>query len=70
MSKSVLIIDTPRSCEDCPCCVHIIGKKYCSARGIHLGKEGKDGCCPLVSLPEKIPLENARGAYDATRIEA
>ena len=53
MSKSILVIETPKDCEHCDCCVNVIGKKYCTAQGVHLTRDGK-GNCKLKPLPEKI----------------
>ena len=69
MSKSILVINTPNICEECPCCVHTIGKKYCVARGIHLGRNDRDCNCPLVAVPEKLPYSDAKGISMASYIE-
>ena len=63
MSKSILVIDAPRACIDCPC--HFAkdtGKIWC-------GKENKDlladdieafkpDWCPLWDFPQKRDLED------------
>lgn len=69
MSKTILIIDAPKNCEECACCVNILGKKYCAARGTHLSGSGKDCACPLVAVPERMDRAKARGAYDVGYIE-
>ena len=48
MSKSTLTIDTPNSCEDCKLCVGLLGKPYCSAKGVVISKGERDCSCPLV----------------------
>lgn len=69
MSKSILIIDTPKSCEQCPCCVHIIGKKYCAAKGVYLGRNDRDCSCPLVAVPAKQDYSQSKGIAMASYIE-
>lgn len=65
MSKSILVIDTPKVCIDCPChFAEDTGRVWC-------GKEKKDllsddietfkpDWCPLVELPQKKELEKER----------
>ena len=56
MSKSLMIIDTPKSCEECQLCVNVIGKHYCAAKGTNMAKGERDCSCPLVEAPEKINI--------------
>ena len=58
MSKSILVIDTPPACIDCPChFAHEDGTVHCGARKKRLPAEDvetyKPGWCPLVPMPEK-----------------
>ena len=53
MSKSALIINTPKSCEEYQLCVNVIGKHYCVAKGIHITNGERDCSCPLVAVPEE-----------------
>ena len=52
MSKSMLVIDTPSSCEKCQLCVTLIGKNYCAPKGTHISKGEKDCSCPLVAVED------------------
>lgn len=70
MAKSILIINTPKNCEECRCSAMVHGKLYCPARDTVVRKGERDCSCPLVAVPERMDPEKARGAYDATRIEA
>lgn len=57
MSKSLMIIDTPKSCEECTLCVAVLGKHYCAAKGTNIIKGERDCSCPLVAVPKKINVE-------------
>ena len=52
MSKSMLIIDAPSSCEKCSLCVAVLGKHYCPAKGTYIANGERDCSCPLVAVPE------------------
>ena len=60
MSKSLMIIDTPKSCEECKMCVNVLGKHYCVAKGTNIAKGEKDCSCPLVAVPVKLSMENTK----------
>ena len=69
MEKSMLIINTPKNCEDCRCSAMIHGKLYCPPRDTEVSK-GERGCsCPLVAVPDKMDPAKARGAYDTAYTE-
>lgn len=68
MSKSVLIIDTPKNCDKCPLCYHehsmdYLSKPktstYCIANGDNMCKEidaeTKPDWCPLISFIPPSP---------------
>lgn len=59
MSKSLIIIDTPKSCEECNLCVAVLGKHYCAAKGIHISKGERDCSCPLVAVPVKLDMSKS-----------
>lgn len=69
MSKSIIAIDTPTSCEECNLCAGFMGKHYCPPRDTEVSKGERDCSCPLVAVPEKIDPVKARGAYDVGYIE-
>lgn len=54
MSKSILTVNTPKSCEECQLCVNVIGKHYCVGKGTHITNGERDCSCPLVELPGEI----------------
>lgn len=51
MSKSVMIIDTPRDCCDCPFGTMAFGKSIC------LLDEGNGIECPLKPYKDFVPIE-------------
>ena len=62
MSKAILVIDMPRTCEECPICqgVALDGDYVCSIkdehgeeRGFDDGRYEKPDWCPLKPVPEK-----------------
>lgn len=69
MSKSILVTDTPKSCETCELCAVIMGKHYCPKKGTYVGKGERDCSCPLKLVPERMDPSKARGAYDVGYIE-
>ena len=60
MSKSLMIMDTPKSCEECDACVAVLGKHYCASKRIYISKGEKDCSCPLVAVPKKLSMENPK----------
>lgn len=60
MSKAVLVMDMPSSCDECP----LFGSHYsdmtCKANGRSINypypKDERQDFCPLRDLPEKITL--------------
>lgn len=69
MSKSIIVIDTPTSCEECNLCAGFMGKHYCPPRDTEVSKGERDCSCPLVAVPDKMDPAKARGAYDTAYIE-
>lgn len=67
--KSILVIDTPKNCEECRCSTTVYGKLLCPPRNIFVIKGERDCSCPLVAVPKKLDPEKARGAYDVVYIE-
>ena len=63
MSKCVLVMDMPSSCDECP----LFGSHYsdmtCKANGRTINypypKDERQDFCPLRELPEKIGIEEA-----------
>ena len=60
MNKSMLVIETPESCEKCQLCVNVLGKHYCAAKGTHIAKGEKDCSCPMVAVPSKLSMKNPK----------
>lgn len=62
MSKSILVIDTPKKCRDCP----IFGGDLCRELGASIYNFDRPHLCPLRDTPytldEKEPL-SAAGIY-------
>ena len=59
MSKSVIVIDTPNSCIECPCCIRTEMDTYCGMTDMQLEYDfeqrmyARHNWCPLKELPEK-----------------
>lgn len=58
MSKAILVIDMPKSCEECPCCYLTEGcySDICQVNrfGLEEGYEkGRPNWCPLREVPER-----------------
>ena len=70
MSKSIIIFETPESCDKCKICVSVMGKRYCPAKGTVISKGERDCSCPAVAVPGKMDPTKARGAYDIAYIKA
>lgn len=69
MSKSLIIFETPESCDKCKICVSVMGKRYCPAKGTVISKGERDCSCPAVAVPGKMDPTKARGAYDIAHIK-
>lgn len=52
MSKSILIIDTPEDCEDCPLSYRHLDGDWGTACAYYWRRVYKDKECPLKELPE------------------
>lgn len=59
MSKSIIIFDTPDSCDTCPICVAVLGRRYCPIKGTNISKGERDCSCPAVAVPEKLDIKAA-----------
>lgn len=57
MSKSILVIDTPENCGQCPCFLEV-ATDCCGVNGKDIDGRGKPDWCPLVELPQKMAEEN------------
>ena len=51
--KSVLVIDTPTTCTDCPCYDYIHGVCANTHKDCELRKQAKPSWCPLRPLPNR-----------------
>lgn len=66
MSKSLLLIDTPESCEECPL------KRYSNLQLVctPMNRDVEDVECPLKPLPKKkIVLEHRIGGYTVNGVK-
>lgn len=54
MSKSVLIIDTPANCFECPCFMEMGWRCQCRLDIDEDAHDGRPEWCPLKSFPEQI----------------
>lgn len=60
MSKSILVVDTPEACIDCPChFAEDVGKVWCGKNKEELLADDietfKPDWCPLREIPQKKP---------------
>jgi hypothetical protein len=61
MSKAILVIDMPESCDECPLFCGYYSDMYCKGignRGINYPypKDFRQDWCPLKPMPEKIDV--------------
>ena len=57
MSKSILIMDTPKNCDECPLVNSLYFGVWCNSTGKELeDTHTKPDWCPLSLLPERINL--------------
>lgn len=61
MSKSILVIDTPKACIDCPChFAEDTGQVWCGKENKELLEDDiqtfKPDWCPLLDLPKKTSV--------------
>lgn len=76
MNKSILVIDTPKDCTNCPCHhrdnAMVRNKEWCYAGMRALGeseiKNSKPEWCPLKKVPRKRPLIGIDGVNSTTEI--
>lgn len=69
MSKSIIIFDTPDSCDTCPVCVAVLGKRYCPIKGTNISKGERDCSCPSRDIPETLPYSEDKGMAMASYIQ-
>ena len=69
MEKSILIINTPKNCEECRCSAMVHGKLYCPARDAVVRKGERDCSCPLRDIPEPLPYSEDKGMANASYIQ-
>lgn len=67
MSKAVLVLDMPSSCNDCICrYINTVGKTICMAKIEELKpkRNKRPDWCPLRELPEKKMIEIVQEDYN------
>ena len=69
MSKSIIVIDTPKNCEECNLCAGFMGKHYCPPRDTEVSKGERDCSCPLRDIPEPLPYSEDKGMANASYIQ-
>ena len=71
MSKSILIIDTPNSCKDCPFFTGYYSD-HCTVKGLdiyeYVYKKIKPEWCPLKPIPEKRTLYSGDPSVSAYEV--
>lgn len=55
MSKSILVIDTPKNCGKCPCFLEV-ATDCCGVNGKDIDSHGKPDWCPLKEMIEKTSV--------------
>ena len=68
MSKAILVMDMPKSCEECPCCYLTEGcySDICQVtrNGLEEGYEkGRPNWCPLHKVPKKVKVDYSLTEY-------
>ena len=66
--KSILVIETPNNCSECPCCnERVCGNEYKGYVDGHLEwNSGRPSWCPLKDLPQKKDIDKTLefGGYE------
>lgn len=62
MGKSILVIDTPESCRECPCFLET-ATDCCGVNEKDIDGHGKPDWCPLQELPKRDPGNRRKGCY-------
>lgn len=70
MSKSILVIDTPKTCENC----YMLSHNYCNFQCLITGElieksTNRPNWCPLKPLPEKNTTENDMTDYQCGMVD-
>ena len=74
MSKSILTIDTPVSCENCPLCILLdlyrctVNKRYCGDEQGYFTSSTMPSWCPLKKLKDwekENSIKISEGNYDS-----
>lgn len=62
MSKSILVIDTPKNCRHCP----VFGGALCRQAGASIYSHARPNWCPLRDIPYELDTKeplSAQGIY-------
>lgn len=70
MSKSILVMDTPKTCENC----YMLSHNYCNFQCLITGElieksTNRPNWCPLKPLPEKSTIENDMTDYQCGLVD-
>ena len=62
MNKSILVINTPDDCRECPLCGedYMTYRNYCRITNNYIRTMDKPDWCPLKLVPEKYDIEAER----------
>lgn len=70
MSKSVLVINTPKNCCSCYLCGFTLNSQYCRGKKKDIKDTSvKPDWCPLKPLPEKNTIENDMTDYQCGMVD-
>ena len=66
MDKSILVIETPDSCRECPLCVedHMTYRDYCRIANDWIWTMDKPDWCPLKPVPKLIEINYGSDEQD------
>lgn len=67
MSKSILVMDTPENCGECPCFLEV-ATDCCGVNGKDIEGRGKPAWCPIRDFPKRKMLIGIDGASSALEI--
>ena len=68
MSKAILIMNMPKCCLECPCCVLDDGDWFCQKEGKYVEKAKMPSWCPLKKFPEKKTLSGSKTTTELYKV--
>lgn len=68
MGKSILVMDTPESCAECPCFLET-ATDCCGVNGKDIESHNKPDWCPLRDAPEKKAKNSYHNQHESGYVD-